>query len=260
MNICTFNVNSIRARKDLVLSWLDHRNNDLDVLLFQELKGVEDLFPFQAFKDRGFTAHVSGQKAYNGVAVCSRIPVRKTTAGFGISPWDEQKRIIETLLGDLHLMNIYAPHGGQPGSEKFAYKMGWYETLISYLSQHFDPETPLIIAGDFNVAHTDRDVYSPEYLEGAIGTLPEERVLFQRLLDWGFTDVFRHLSPEETQFTWWDYMTAAIWRDEGMRIDYVLCTKPLLPKVKSIKVDLWPRKRRTPTPSDHAPLIVTLDI
>ena len=109
------------------------------------------------------------------------------------------------------------------------------------------------------VAHTDEDVYSAEALRDTIGTMPEERVAFSKLLAWGFTDVFRHLHPTTRQFTWWGYMGGAFWKDEGMRIDYALCTPPLLPRIKEIHIDLWPRKRRSPTPSDHAPLIITLN-
>ena len=102
------------------------------------------------------------------------------------------------------------------------------------------------------------DVYDAEALEGGIGTLPEEREAFEELLKWGLVDVFRHKYPDKTQFTWWDYIGGAIWRDQGMRIDYILCTESLIPRIDTVDVDLWPRKRQKPKPSDHAPLIATL--
>jgi exodeoxyribonuclease-3 len=104
------------------------------------------------------------------------------------------------------------------------------------------------------------DVWSPEELRDTIGTMPEEREKFEALLGWGVIDSFRQMYPKKQQFTWWGYIGGGIWRDQGMRIDYVLCTKPLIENIKDLEVDLWPRKRRTPKPSDHAPLIATLDV
>jgi len=102
--------------------------------------------------------------------------------------------------------------------------------------------------------------YDPELLKDSIGTMPEEREKLQELLDWGLVDTFRFLYPGKQQFTWWDYIGGAIWRDEGMRIDYIFCTTPLLPHLKDVEVDLWPRRRRTPKPSDHAPVIGYFDL
>jgi len=260
MKICTFNVNSIRVRSALIGEWLSHRNNDLDVICFQELKTVEEHFPFDDFKNRNFSCDVFGQKAYNGVAICSRLPMENTQKGFRDAEWDEQRRFISTKIKGVHVINIYAPHGGLKGDEKYDYKKNWYKKFFSFLEASFSPKDPLLIVGDLNVAREDQDVFDPKALEGTIGTLPEERKAFQNLLEWGLTDVFRKLNPDRSQFTWWDYIGGAIWKNEGMRIDYVLCTKPLIPLIEDVEVDLWPRRRRTPKPSDHAPVIVTLDV
>jgi exodeoxyribonuclease-3 len=257
MKICTYNVNSIRVRIDLILQWLDHRNQDVDVLCFQELKGTSENFPFEEFEKKGYTCEVYGQKAYNGVAICSRFPMDKTRRGFEDTRWDEQRRLIVSRIKGISIINIYAPHGGLKGEEKHDYKQGWYKKLLAFLKDSFSPADPLLIVGDMNVAPTDLDVHDPTLLEGTIGTLPEEREAFNRLLNWGLTDVFRHLYPEQSQFTWWDYVGGAIWKNEGMRIDHALCTQPLITKIKEAEVDLWPRRRRTPKPSDHAPMIVT---
>jgi len=259
MKICTFNVNSIKARRDLVMSWLDHRENDIDILCLQELKQMEDFFPFPEFKAKGFSCEVFGQKAYNGVAICSRTPLTQAQKGFGIEPWDQQSRFISAEIEDTTIINLYVPRGGERGEDKFDYKLGWYAHLTSYLEQHFTPKDRLILVGDFNVARTDADVYSAEALHDTIGTMPEERTTFEKLLSWGLIDVYRHFEPEQEQFTWWGYMGGAIWKDEGMRIDYVLCTEPLLKECQAVSVDMWPRKRRNPTPSDHAPLIAEFD-
>lgn len=259
MKICTYNVNSIKARKELVLEWLEHRGNDIDVLCFQELKTVDEGFPYADFEKLGYQCLVFGQKAYNGVAICTKIPPQSVQKGFGNPEWDEQKRFVGAHIEGIDIINIYAPHGGNRGEDKFVYKQNWYAQLIGYLRKNHSSHNLLVIVGDFNVAHQDIDVYSAQALEDAIGTLPEERKCFQDLLNWDLKDVFRHFHPEIIQFTWWDYIGGAIWKDQGMRIDYILSTGTLIPKIKNIEVDLWPRKRRRPTPSDHAPQIAELD-
>jgi exodeoxyribonuclease-3 len=258
MKMCSFNVNSIRVRKDLIIEWLKHRDEDIDILCFQELKALDSFFPYEDFEGMGFQCEVFGQKAYNGVAICSKLPLEDVVKGLGDPTWDEQKRFIAATVKGIRVINIYAPHGDTPGNEKFDYKQGWYRELTSILNNNLSPSDPLCILGDFNVAREDRDVYDAEALRGGIGTLTEERERFEELLRWGLVDAFRHKYPERSQFTWWDYIGGAIWRDQGMRIDYILTTEPLIHRVDDVEVDLWPRKRREPKPSDHAPLIVTL--
>ncbi len=258
MKICTFNVNSIRVRKDLILAWLKHRNEDIDILCFQELKALDTQFPYEDFENMGFQCEVFGQKAYNGVAICSKKPFKDVQKGLGDAIWDEQKRFIAATIDGIRILNIYAPHGDLLGKEKFDYKQGWYKELISNLDNNFSPTEPMILVGDFNVAREDRDVYDAEALKGSIGTLPEERERFEELLKWGFIDVFRFKYPDKIQFTWWDYIGGAIWKDQGMRIDYILSTESLVRTVDAVDIDLWPRKKREPKPSDHAPLIATL--
>lgn len=260
MKVCSFNVNSIKARKDLVLHWLEHRGNDIDVLCFQELKTEDAGFQAEDFIRLGFECHIFGQKAYNGVAILTKIRPRLALKGFADSHWDEQKRLLRADIQGLSLLNIYAPHGDIRGTDKFDYKQRWFKNLKAFLTENFIPQSPLVLVGDFNVAHKDIDVYSPEELAGSIGTMPEERAAFEDLLSWGLVDAFRNLYPDKKQYTWWDYIGGAIWRDQGMRIDYALATDPLMKKIKRIEVDLWPRKRQKPTPSDHAPLIIEISL
>jgi exodeoxyribonuclease-3 len=260
MKVCTYNVNSIKARIELVIEWLKHGSNDIEILCLQELKLTDEFFPYSDFEELGFFCEVSGQKTYNGVAICSKLPLKRVIKGFGDKTWDEQKRFIAVQVQGFTVINIYAPHGDERGKDKFLYKQGWYKQLINFMQNNYDPQDSLILAGDFNVTRKNKDVYSPEALNDVIGTMPEERAVFEELLNWGLVDVFRHVHPDKKQFTWWGYLGGAIWKDEGMRIDYILSTESLIRKVKSIVVDLWPRKRRTPTPSDHAPLIATFDI
>jgi exodeoxyribonuclease-3 len=251
-------VNSIRARKDLIVRWLEHRENDIDVLCLQEIKVTEKDFPFGDFERLGFSCEINGQKGYNGVAICSKIPLENVRRGFSDDYWDRQKRTICGRVLGINFINVYVPHGGLRGTAKYDYKLGWFNKFAGFLDQSYSPSGKIVIVGDFNVARSDLDVYNPEVMEDGIGTMAEEREGLNRILDWGLVDVFRHLHPQERLFTWWDYITGAIWRNEGMRIDYVLCTEPLIGKVTDAQIDLWPRRRRTPKPSDHAPAIVTL--
>ena len=115
MKICTFNVNSIRVRKDLIREWLKHRNEDIDILCFQELKGLDSVFPYEDFEEMGFFCEVFGQKAYNGVAICSKFPLTDVQKGLGNTEWDEQKRFIAATIGGIRILNIYAPHGDLQG-------------------------------------------------------------------------------------------------------------------------------------------------
>jgi len=255
VKICSFNVNSIRARKDLVIRWLSEKETDIDLVCFQEIKVQEENFPYEDFEKLGYKSVVYGQKGYNGVAVLSRKEISQIKKGIGNEYFDQQKRVLSVRVGDLWVVNVYAPHGDLRGEEKYYYKLDWYKAFIKYLNNNFSPDQKIVMAGDFNIAVKDIDLWNPEILKDSIGTMPEERELFTEILNWGFYDCFRYLYPDKKQFTWWDYIGGAVWRDEGMRIDYILATKPVIPYLKDVYVDMWTRRRRTPKPSDHAPVI-----
>ncbi len=259
LKVCTFNVNSIRARMDLVAAWLEHRENDIDVLCVQEIKVVDEKFPYEAFERLGFTCEVSGQDRYNGVAICSKRPLTRVERGFADAPWDQQKRVLAGALGDLDVINVYVPHGDLEGTTSHQYKLAWYNRFVRFLQERYSPDQKLLVVGDFNVARGDRDVYDPAKVQDAIGTMEVERAAFAEVLEWGLIDAFRELHPDSREFTWWDYIGGAIWRNEGMRLDYILCSRPLLSDLSEVEIDLWPRRRRSPTPSDHAPIIAVLD-
>ncbi len=260
MKVCSWNVNSIRARKELLFAWLERRNFDIDVLCLQELKVEEPLFPYKDFEEKGYKCAVNSQKRYNGVCICSKYDIQDVLKGFSDEYFDQQKRVIAAKIKDIWIINLYVPHGDIRGTDKYYYKLDWYKKLYNWLNQHFSPTMPIIMTGDFNVALEDIDVYDPELLRDSIGTMEEERQALKKILDWGFIDTFRYLHPDKQEFTWWDYIGGAFWKNEGMRIDYILCTKPLIDRLKSVEIDLWPRKKRKPKPSDHAPVIAEFDI
>ena len=256
MKIATFNVNSVRARAENLSRWLERV--ELDVLCLQETKVTDDLFPHELFQPFGYRCLVHGQKGYNGVATCLRSGADEVAKGFGDGD-DEERRVLSVRLGELWIVNVYAPHGELPGNPKHDEKLAFFRRFREFLQRTFDPQQPLVVVGDMNVARTDQDVWDPAALEGTIGVLPDEREAFEHVLAWGLEDCYRKLHPKERAFTWWDYRTAGIWRDEGMRIDYVLGTEPVAKRCRSVEVDLWPRRRRTPKPSDHAPVIAEFD-
>ncbi len=253
MLVCTYNVNSIRVRKELTIEWL-HRTN-VDILCLQELKLEERNFPFADFEKLGYKCYVNGQKTYNGVAICSKYEFSNVKKGMGDDFFDQQARVIRAEFNEISIINVYMPHGDFRGTEKFVYKIEFYKRFLKMLKEEYSPTDKIILLGDFNVAREDIDVYDPELLKDTIGTMPEEREALERIISWGFIDTFRYIYPNRVQYTWWDYMGGKIWKDQGMRIDYIFVTKPLRESIKDIYVDLWLRKRRTPKPSDHAPLV-----
>lgn len=159
MKICSYNVNSIRARKELLFNWLEKREHDLDILCLQELKAPEKDFPLEQFTVLGFEAAVFGQSQYNGVAVCSKKGLSEIKQGFGDPSWDEQKRIISCRVNGVTVINAYMPHGEERGGVKYIYKLQWYAHFLKYLQRHYQPDDPLLVVGDFNVALEDQDVY-----------------------------------------------------------------------------------------------------
>ncbi len=258
-SICTFNVNSIRSRVELIKRWLTEKRQ-VDILCLQEIKCEEESFPFEVFKSLGYECAVNGQKRLNGVAICSKLPMMDIKKEFGNEVLDREKRLIEAKIGETTILNCYIPRGGLEGSERYDYKMEFFRALEKYLKALLEKDEKVLLLGDFNVALTDLDVYDPDVFEGAIGFLPQEKESMKRLIECGLHDCYRELHPRERSFTWWDYRTAGIWRDEGMRLDYILASKSLCKECESIEVDLWTRRRRSPTPSDHAPVIAQFSV
>ena len=256
VTLCTFNVNSIRARLDLLLRWLTEKR-PVDILCFQEIKCEAAQFPSESFEKLGYHVAVNGQKRLNGVAVCSKLPIASVKTEFGMEILDREKRLIETVIGETAILNCYIPRGGPEGEDRHGYKMAFYDALNAYTAQLLQRHEKVILAGDFNVALSDLDVYDTEVFEGAVGFLASEKAKFRALLQTGLCDCYRHLHPEKKAFTWWDYRNAGIWRDEGMRIDYILGNTAACDTLQAIEVDLWTRRRRSPTPSDHAPVVAT---
>ena len=254
MKIATFNVNSIRARKDLIIKWLTEKI-DLEILCLQEIKCEDKDFPYKDFEAIGYECVVFGQKAYNGVAILSKIGFDEVKKGFGDEKFDKEKRFIQAKIKDKNILNVYAPRGSLEG-ERHIFKLEFFNFLKEYIQKNFDLEKDdLAVVGDMNIARENIDVWDSELLRGSIGFMDDEREKFEDFLKIGLIDLYRSVHPKKSGFTWWDYKNGAFWKNMGMRIDYILTSPTLFKKAKSIDIDLWTRKRRKPIPSDHAPLV-----
>lgn len=257
MQIASWNVNSITVRLPHLLNWLSDAK--VDHLGLQELKTVEDKFPYNELSEAGYSCQVKGEKTYNGVAVLSRSNAELVANELPGAPEPIQSRFIEVLLQeDIYLLNLYVPNGSEVGSSKYEYKLKWFDALLSYIENNHNPDDMLVIMGDFNIAPEDRDVHDPDLWKGQVLVSPKERECFQRLLDLGLTDSFRELNSEGGNYSWWDYRNMAFKRNDGLRIDHVLISQPLVPLLTNAWIDVDPRKLEKP--SDHCPVGIDLDV
>lgn len=254
MKIATWNVNSLRTRLDHVLNWWDAQQPD--VLCLQETKVMDENFPTAPFAERGLHIAINGQKSYNGVATLSRHPIEKTVKGLPDASVNGQARVLTTRINNMHIINVYMPQGGDIESEKFQYKRSMYQALHDYLTTHFSPKDPLVLCGDMNIAHTDKDVDDPAKRSGNTMFTAEEHQWLARLTDWGLQDAFRLVSDEAGVFSWWDYRQLAFQKNRGMRIDMLYTSPPLHNKVQDVTHHRPERKKQKP--SDHIPVVLTL--
>jgi exodeoxyribonuclease-3 len=264
MKIATWNVNSIRTRLMQVVHWL--QDNPVDVLCLQETKVVDADFPRSPFTDLGYDSYLSGQKAYNGVAILSQTPLIEVSAGFApilgrnsdVSLLDEQKRVITGVLeSGLRIVNLYVPNGAAVGSEKYHYKLHWLKVLREYLQTLLSKQPgALLLCGDINIALEDRDIHDPQDRENQIMASEPERQALRAVLELGLADAFRKFTTEAGHFSWWDYRAASFRRNRGWRIDHHYLTPDLYERAIACTIDISPRK--LPQPSDHAPAIVEL--
>ena len=257
MKIATWNVNSLTARLAHVLTWL--AANPVDVLCLQELKMTDDKFPLDALREAGYESAVFGQKTYNGVAILSRTPLRevvKNIVGFD----DEHSRVIAATVdgptGSIRVINGYFVNGQALDSDKFVYKMKWLDGLQAYLRKEMAQHPQLVLLGDFNITPEDQDSYDPVALAGTIHHSAEERTHFQQLLALGLTDSFRMFEQPPKSFSWWDYRMLGYQKNRGLRIDHILVSDALKPRVLGCVIDRVPRKWEKP--SDHAPVILEI--
>ena len=247
--ISTWNVNSLNVRLPHVLDWLGRVQPD--VLALQETKLEDHRFPHEALADLGYTAVISGQKAYNGVALLSRVPLTDVQVGVpGLD--DPQRRVLAATAGNVRVVCLYVPNGEAPGTPKYTYKLEWLAAVREWLSGELARHPLLSVVGDFNVAPEDRDVHQPRQWEGKVLVSEPERAAFRALLDLGLHDAFRlHDQPDRT-YSWWPYGRIGFPLNRGLRIDHVLVSESLARAARECWIDPGPRGLERP--SDHAPV------
>lgn len=257
MKIATFNANGIRARLPIIAHWLDTHHPD--VLCIQETKVQDPDFPESTLEEKGYHCVYKGQKSYNGVAILSRVAAETVHIGLNRHDPDEEARLITARIQGVSIVNTYVPQGQDPDSEKFQYKLDWFSRLLAYFTESFDPESPLVWTGDFNVAVDPIDVYDPEKLLGSVCFHPKEHAAVKKIKDWGFEDVFRRHHPEPKQYTFWDYrIPNSLKRGLGWRIDHIWATPVLAAKSKKAWIDV--DARLLPKPSDHTFLVAEFEV
>jgi exodeoxyribonuclease-3 len=253
MKLATWNVNSLAVRLPQLLEWL--AANPVDAIVLQETKLTDDKFPRAEIEAAGYAVQFHGQKTYNGVALLSRSPALDTVKnipGFA----DEQARVIAGTVDGVRVIGGYFPNGQAPDSDKFTYKMRWLEALNAWVKSELQAHPNAVLMGDFNIAPDDRDVFDPIGWDGQIHCTREERDHFKGLVALGMVDAFRLFEQPAKSWSWWDYRNLAFRKNQGLRIDHILVSEALKPRVTACHIDKLPRKNERP--SDHAPVVATL--
>ncbi|MGN6374688.1 MAG: exodeoxyribonuclease III [Sphingomonas sp.] len=255
MRIATYNVNGVNGRLPVLLRWLTEEQPDVACL--QELKAPDERFPADAIREAGYEAIWHGQKSYNGVAILSRVgAIHETRRGLPGDPDDSHSRYLEAAVNGVLIGCLYLPNGNPRPGPKFDYKLRWFDRLIDHAAGLVDSGLPVLLAGDFNVMPTERDVYKPErWVDDALFA-PEVRAAYFRLLDQGWTDALRTRHPDETIYTFWKFFRNAFQRDAGLRIDHLLISPALAPRLGEAQVDR--QVRGWEKTSDHAPVWIEL--
>jgi len=256
VRLVTWNVNSLKARMERVEGWLAECQPD--VVCMQETKLADTAFPSMAFSALGYESAFHGQGQWNGVAILSRVGISDVVEGFADDDEpDVEARLLTATCGGVRVMSAYVPNGRALDHEHYQYKLRWLDRLATHLDITADPEQPVAVCGDFNIAPQDIDVRDAEALVDATHVSEPERKALTKLLDWGLEDVFRARFPDvERLYSWWDYRAGNFHKGIGMRIDLVLGSRPLAERVEWTLIDRNARKGKAP--SDHAPLVVQL--
>jgi exodeoxyribonuclease III len=255
MKIATFNINNVNKRLANLLGWL--RSAEPDVVCLQELKASNTEFPQAAIEKLGYGAVWRGQRSWNGVAIlgrgCEPIVTRTVLPGDAANT---QPRYIEAAVNGVLVTSLYAPNGNPQPGPKFTYKLAWMQRLAAHAAELYAADIPVVLAGDFNVVPTDRDIYQTRsYAKDAL-LQPESRNLYRRILDQGWVDAIRTMHPDAPMFTFWDYMRNRWPRDAGLRIDHLLLSAQAARRLIAAGVDRDVRAHEGA--SDHAPAWVVL--
>ena len=255
MKLATFNINNVNKRLPNLLAWL--RAARPDVVCLQELKAEDDAFPEAALAEAGYGAVWHGQRSWNGVAILARgatpVPTRRALPG---DPDDRQSRYIEAAVNGVLIGCLYLPNGNPQPGPKFDYKLAWFGRLIAHATSLLAAGVPAVLAGDYNVVPTDLDIYPTTSWSADALLQPQARAAYQTLLAQGWTDALRTLHPEAPLYSFWDYKRQRWPRDAGLRLDHLLLSPALRPRLRTAGVDR--AIRGEDNASDHAPAWITL--
>lgn len=252
MRIVTWNINSLNARREHVEAFLDEVAPT--VLCMQELKVDDPLIDREIFTSRGYHLITHGQRTYNGVAIASRLPMSDTICGLP-EVEEEERRFTAATIDGVRIVNLYCPQGQSETSDKFAYKLRFYDALIDWIARELDPSQPFILTGDLNIAPRAVDIFDPDKHRNVPSFHPLEHERWNKLLDWGLQDAAVEWF-EDGDYTFWDYRAACFERNRGMRIDHFLVTAPVMARVQGASIHREQRAKERA--SDHAPVELIL--
>ena len=274
MRIATWNVNSLKARQEVVENWLAKAAPD--VLLIQETKLSDADAPIMPMQMQGYEMAHHGEGRWNGVAILSRVgisdvitnfgdgPVRDSSAGATVAAGEDdfnpfhEARMISAICGGVRVASLYVPNGREVGSAFFEGKLRWLARLGRWLDETCTPDDAVVLGGDYNVAPADEDVWDPARVHGGTHVSEPERAALAQLRNWGLVDSYRAMRPELGRYSWWDYRAGMFHRNEGMRIDLLYASAPVVARAVWTEIDREARKG-PPTPSDHTPVVLDLD-
>src|SRR5580704_7944302 len=258
MRIATWNVNSVKQRLDNLLAWLAERQPE--IVCLQETKCIDEAFPREPLEALGYNVAVHGQKAFNGVAILSKLPFEELTPRLPGDSGDDHARFLEAVVatdrGVLRVATIYLPNGNPPEGEKYAYKLDWMDRLIRHARERLAHEEPLVLAGDYNVIPSELDARNPAAWTTDALFLPRTRQRFRTLRALGLTDALRAGSDAGGLYTFWDYQAGAWQKNNGIRIDHILLSPQAADRL--VRVDIDRHVRAWEKPSDHVPVVAEL--
>jgi exodeoxyribonuclease III len=252
LKISTWNVNSLRAREDVVLDWIEEEQPD--ILCLQETKVIDQEFPEDAIADLHYDVVYTGEPKYNGVAILCREEIADVRREPRSVP-DSARRVIAGTVSGIRIVNVYVPNGEALESDKYAYKLKWLDGLIEDIRRELENHQHLVLCGDFNIAPDKNDVWDADTRTGLFVS-DAERTRFRKLLELGLVDAFRAKNGGVTAFTWWDYRGRSVDKNQGMRIDHLLITPDLARRARS--VEIRHAVRTVEGPSDHVPVVLDL--
>lgn len=255
MRLVTWNVNSLNARYERVEAWL--AEVEPDIVCMQETKLANEAFPALGFQAMGYESAHHGQGQWNGVAILSRVGLDDVTADFADGDdADIDARIVSATCGGIRVASVYVPNGRALDHEHYQYKLAWLGRVRRHLEATATADGEVVVAGDFNIAPTDADVYDVTKFDGETHVSAAERDALSEIEAWGLRDVFRDHVTADGVYSWWDYRRGDFHQGRGMRIDLVLATEALAKRVEWVLIDRNARKGKSP--SDHAPVVVDI--